>query len=199
MLKLLWIACALCIPAFAQVDTALPAETTITNLSGHAQEFDKHLVRVHAVLVFGWEGDNFLLDPSIPAPLYMPSRDPAAVWFYSQAGRDQQVYSPMGGQRIVYGVFEGTFIIRTLKVATEERHSGRQRVIRSWSRSCLRQAQTRLSRTSTETRWIVSPANGATRATLGCVPSSGKLWRRSRALSWRNIAIALIDPCFLIV
>jgi hypothetical protein len=109
MLKLFWIACVLSIPLSAQFAAERPSDATVTELSLHAKDFDGHLVRVHAVLVFGWEGDNFLLDPSKPRPVNMPSRDPASIWFYCKPGRDQQVYGAIGHQRVVYGSFDGYF------------------------------------------------------------------------------------------
>lgn len=109
MLSVLWITCILSIPLSAQAVSVHPIETTLTELSERAKEFDGHLVRVPAVLVFGWEGDNFLLDPSKPAPLYMPSRDPASVWFYSKPERESRVFGAMGQARVVYGSFEGYF------------------------------------------------------------------------------------------
>lgn len=108
MLKLFWIALILGTPAFAEVAPA-PIEVAITTLSSHPQEFDDHLVLVHAVLVFGWEGDNFLIDPAKPSPLDMPSRDPASVWFYCKTGYDGKVYEAIGLRRIVYGSFVGYF------------------------------------------------------------------------------------------
>jgi len=109
MLKLLWIACVLSIPLSAQSAPHRPIETSVTELSEHAQEFDGHLVRIPAVLVFGWEGDNFLLDSSKPRPLSMPSRDPASVWFYCKPERESGVYGATRQARVVYGSFEGYF------------------------------------------------------------------------------------------
>ena len=57
---------------------------------------------------FGWEGDNFLLDPSKPRPLNMPSQDPPSVWFYSK-DREPRFHPPIGQARVVYGSFEGYF------------------------------------------------------------------------------------------
>jgi ankyrin repeat protein len=86
-----------------------PKNVTISDLAVHPQKYDGRLVRVQAVLVFGWEGDNFLVDPSKPVPLYMPSRaDPAAVWFYSKPTNEQRVYAGIH-RRVVYGSFKGYF------------------------------------------------------------------------------------------
>lgn len=109
MLKLFFIACALSIPLSAQKTSDRPIETSITELSEHAKEFDGDLVLVPAVLVFGWEGDNFLLDPSKPAPLDMPSLDPASVWFHSRPDREPRIFGAIGQARIVYGTFQGYF------------------------------------------------------------------------------------------
>jgi len=67
-----------------EVPSKDPLDITVSDLSLHPEKFDGHLVRVQALLVFGWEGDNFLLDPLKPSPVSMPSRDPAAIWFLLQ-------------------------------------------------------------------------------------------------------------------
>jgi hypothetical protein len=51
-----------------------PTDVTVSDLSRHPEKFDGHLVRVQAVLVLGWEGDNFMSDPN---PQSMPSSGPA--------------------------------------------------------------------------------------------------------------------------
>lgn len=109
VLQVFCISLALSIPAFAGVAASPPIETSVTSLSLHPDEFNGRLVRVHAVLSVGFEGDDFLLDPSNPSPLYMPSRDPASVWFYSRPMHEQQVYGAIGSNRIIYGVFLGYF------------------------------------------------------------------------------------------
>ena len=109
MLRLFWIACVLSIPLSAQSPSERPTNTTVTELSLRPQEFDGQLVRFPAVLVFGWEGDNFLLDPSKPNPFSLPSHDPASLWFYSKPEREAQVYRAIGQRRIVYGLFDGYF------------------------------------------------------------------------------------------
>ena len=108
MLKLFCIA-VLSIPLSGHLASDRPIETSISDLSDHPTEFDGHLVRIPAVLVFGWEGDNFLVDPSKPGPLSMPSRDPAAVWFYAKPERETRVFDAIGQARLVYGWFEGYF------------------------------------------------------------------------------------------
>jgi uncharacterized protein len=67
---------------------------TVSELAVHPQKYDGKLVCVNAVAVNGWEGDNFLIDPSKPFPLEIPSgRDPASIWFYSK-----QLYSMLTNQ-----------------------------------------------------------------------------------------------------
>ena len=110
MLKLSCIVlCALSIPSSAQLASDRPIETSISDLAECPKEFDGHLVRVSAVLVFGWEGDNFLLDPSKPAPLEMPSQDPPSVWFHSRPDREPRIFGAIGQARVVYGAFDGYF------------------------------------------------------------------------------------------
>ncbi len=79
MKKLLYAAFLLSVQLFAQIGPQRPIDATITDLSQRPQEFDGRLVRIHAALVFGWEGDNFLIDASKPRPLSMPSRDPDVI------------------------------------------------------------------------------------------------------------------------
>lgn len=109
MLRLFCIACVLSIPLSAQPAADRTVETSVTGLSEHAKSLDGHLVRFPAVLVMGWEGDNFLVDPSKPRPLEMPSRDPASIWFYTKRGNEQRVFGAIGKARVVYGLFEGYF------------------------------------------------------------------------------------------
>jgi len=64
-------------------------KVTVSELAVYPQKYDGKLVCINAVAVNGWEGDNFLIDPSKPFPLEIPSgRDPASIWFYSK-----QLYS----------------------------------------------------------------------------------------------------------
>jgi hypothetical protein len=61
-------------------------------------------------LVFGWEGDNFLFDPSAPPDRNMASSLPASVWLYCKAGQERQVYGAIWpGNRPVLGTFTGYF------------------------------------------------------------------------------------------
>lgn len=92
-----------------EAPSKIPIEVTVSDLSSHPEAFDGRLVRIQALLVFGWEGDNFLLDPSKPKPLGMHSRDPASIWVYCKPEHEPQVYGPIGHQRVVYGAFDGYF------------------------------------------------------------------------------------------
>jgi hypothetical protein len=83
---------------------------SITDLSLHPLRFDGLLVLVRAKLVFGWEGDNFLFEPSVPPDLNMNSRLPASVWFYCKPGQERQVYGAIWrGDRPILGTFTGYF------------------------------------------------------------------------------------------
>jgi hypothetical protein len=86
-----------CVALFCAIALAQhsPIDVTLEDLSLHPRKFDGHLVRVRALLVFGWEGDNFLIDPSKPAPTGFPSRSPASVWFHCKPEREQQIYGPI--------------------------------------------------------------------------------------------------------
>jgi hypothetical protein len=44
-----------------------PKDVAFAELVQHPAAYDGQLVRVRGVCVFGWEGDNFLLDPATPA------------------------------------------------------------------------------------------------------------------------------------
>jgi hypothetical protein len=85
-----------------------PTEVTISELGLHPQKYDRSLVTVHAWLVFGWEGDDFLSDPS---PQNMPSGSPAYVWFYCKPDHEQKVYEIIqpARRRKVRGWFTGYF------------------------------------------------------------------------------------------
>jgi hypothetical protein len=97
-----------CTIAFAQHS---PRDVTPEDLSAHPRKFDGHFVRVRALLVFGWEGDNFLIDPSKPYPEGFPCRSPASIWFYCKPEREQQVYGPIrpNQRRHVFGSYTGYF------------------------------------------------------------------------------------------
>lgn len=98
----------LIVPLFAQIVPQRPIEVTVTDLSRRPQEFDGRLVKIHVVVIPSWEGDNFLVDPSKPSPLSMPSRDPASLWFYCEPGREGMCYKATTSG-VVYGTFEGYF------------------------------------------------------------------------------------------
>jgi hypothetical protein len=75
--------------------TGSPIEVTISDLALHPDRFDGKLVRVRAILVFGWEGDNFMSDPN---PQNLPSGEPAYVWLHGKTGavRSQSRSSEQG-------------------------------------------------------------------------------------------------------
>ena len=106
MRNLIWISCLLSVSVVNLSSAEKPVDTTISDLSLHPRQFDGQVVRIKAVLIFGWEGDNFLLDPSKPKPLAMPSLDPASIWIYWKPGHEKQAYQITG---VVYGTFEGYF------------------------------------------------------------------------------------------
>jgi hypothetical protein len=83
-------------------------KVTISELGLHPEKYDRRLVSVNAWLVFGWEGDDFLSDPS---PQNMPSGGPAYVWFYCKPDHEQKVYDVIAPdkRRKVRGSFVGYF------------------------------------------------------------------------------------------
>jgi hypothetical protein len=84
--------------------------TSVAELSKAPRKFDGRLVRVRALLEFGWEGDNFLSDPSAPASRNTPSRRPVSVWFYCKPDHERQVFGAISaGDRRVLGTFTGYF------------------------------------------------------------------------------------------
>ena len=72
-----------------------PVKVTVSELAIHPQRYDGKVVCVNAVAVYGWEGDNFLIDPSKPVPLDIPSRqDPASIWFYPKQLHSMLAHPP---------------------------------------------------------------------------------------------------------
>jgi hypothetical protein len=92
-----------CFSSFAQ---DLPTLTSITELSKNPRKFDGRLVRVRALLEFGWEGDNFLIDPMPPASPKLPSHKWPHVWLYCKPDHERQIYGAFG---VSYGRVLGTF------------------------------------------------------------------------------------------
>lgn len=87
-----------------------PVKVTVSELATHPQKYDGKLVCVQAVLLSGWEGDNFLVDPSKPVPLYMPSRDdPASVWIYWRPKHEPRVNAAIDQRTSDCRAFEGYF------------------------------------------------------------------------------------------
>jgi hypothetical protein len=72
--------------------------------------FDGRLVRVQAWLVFGWEGDNFLLDASLRPDRITEVSGGPAIWLYCKPGYEPFVYGAMRpGARRVLATFTGYF------------------------------------------------------------------------------------------
>ncbi len=82
-------------------------DVTIYDLGANPQQFDGHHVRDRALLAYGWEGDNFLSDPT---PRNLPSGSPAYLWFYCRPEREQQVYGQLNPKgRSIQAWFTGYF------------------------------------------------------------------------------------------
>jgi hypothetical protein len=92
----------------------IPIVTSIIDLSLHPLRFDGCLVLVRARMSFGWEGDNFLSDPSIP---FDPPYGRPAVWYYHKPDRPPLVYghellfnsAPIATPDHTVGAFTGYF------------------------------------------------------------------------------------------
>ena len=67
---------------------------SITDLSRYPQRFDGRLVRVRGRLEFGWEGDNYLFEPSAIRGPDTSSHFPH-VWFYCKSAQEGRVYCPV--------------------------------------------------------------------------------------------------------
>jgi hypothetical protein len=86
----------------SEEESTKAADVTVHELSRQSQVYDGHLVRVRAVAVLGWEGDNFLSDPS------PQSAAPPYVWIHWNTDRVyEQIKS--AGRTSVYGWFTGIF------------------------------------------------------------------------------------------
>jgi hypothetical protein len=93
-----------CLTSWAQ---DRPIDVTISDISLHALRFDGHLVRVRALLAFGWEGDNFLYD--LNPRVAIPRIDAPSMWFYCRPERERQVYAVIAPQGRVLATFTGYF------------------------------------------------------------------------------------------
>ena len=83
---------------------------SISDLAQHPLRFDGRLVVVRARLAMGWEGDNFLLDPSAPLNGSLASLSPESVWLYCKPGHECQPDRTVeGGHWVVAGTFVGYF------------------------------------------------------------------------------------------
>ena len=127
-------------PAPCKQGTASPPiNVSVSELATHPQKYDGKLVCVKAVAVYGWEGDDFLIDPSKPVPLDMASGgDPASVWFYQKRSKLQRGQEPIEKQvsrcrsfaeyfhlvdkpQIVNGAFyPGSLQLETLKDSSDQ-------------------------------------------------------------------------------
>ena len=72
---------------------AKPIDVAVRDLSQTPRKFDGLLVRLRALAVLGWEGDNFLYDPPEQASENKRPRRARAVWFYCNADNGRQVYA----------------------------------------------------------------------------------------------------------
>lgn len=84
----------------------IPRIATVAELSHNPPKFDGQLVSVRARLQLGWEGDNFLVDPS------KPSRHDTArprVWLNCDAEHDRQVCGEAFNKRPALATFTGYF------------------------------------------------------------------------------------------
>jgi hypothetical protein len=86
-----------------------PIGVSLSDLTQHPKKFDGLLVRVRASLVFGWEGDNWLIDPS--QSYEEAERNHTLVWFHCKPERDLQIYGPIkpAQRRRVFGSYTGYF------------------------------------------------------------------------------------------
>jgi hypothetical protein len=68
-------------------------DVAVRDLSQTPRKFDGLLVRVRARAVVGWEGDDFLYDPTEQAGGNKAPGRAGAVWFYCNAENGRQVYA----------------------------------------------------------------------------------------------------------
>ena len=62
-----------------------PLQITISDLAANPGKFDGQFVRVRALLVYGWEGDDFLSDPT------PQSTRPPHLWVYWEPEHDKDI------------------------------------------------------------------------------------------------------------
>lgn len=94
-------------PAAAQKS---PTVASVAELSTYPLKFDGRLVVVRARLAFGWEGDNFLFDPSASTEASMASPTQASVWLYCKPGNNcQPDRAVKGSDRSILGTYVGYF------------------------------------------------------------------------------------------
>ncbi|HWY04891.1 MAG TPA: hypothetical protein VNX60_14545 [Candidatus Acidoferrum sp.] len=70
-----------------------PMDVAVRDLSQTPRKFDGLLVRVRARAVVGWEGDDFLYDPTEQAGGNKAPGRAGAVWFYCNAENGRRVYA----------------------------------------------------------------------------------------------------------
>jgi len=70
-----------------------PLDVAVSDLSQTPRKFDGVLVRVRARAVVGWEGDDFLYDPTEQAGGNKAPSRAGAVWFYCNAENGRHVYA----------------------------------------------------------------------------------------------------------
>jgi hypothetical protein len=87
-----------------------PIVVSVASLSQNPRRFDGHLVSVRALLLYGWEGDNFLFDASDLGSGKTPRHNEPRVWFYCKPGSERFVYSGLrNGYPRDQGLFTGYF------------------------------------------------------------------------------------------
>jgi hypothetical protein len=79
-----------CLTSSAQTK---PIDVAVRDLSQTPRKFDGLLVRLRARAVVGWEGDDFLYDPTEQAGGNKAPGRAGAVWFYCNAENGRQVYA----------------------------------------------------------------------------------------------------------
>ena len=87
-----------------------PIVASVTALSLDPLKFDGRLVVVRARLALGWEGDNFLFEPSAAPEGNTASPNPTSVWLYCKPGNKCQPDRAMeDSDRGMMGTFVGYF------------------------------------------------------------------------------------------
>jgi len=75
--------CTIALGVTSPAETPSPKKVTLRELSANPRAFDGKLVQVEGWIVFGWEGDNFLLEkPKSKSDLMNPSQHYPQLWFH---------------------------------------------------------------------------------------------------------------------